>query len=112
MVTYGLPKHFASDFRWSLKGSVAKFDFWGKIQKSGVRNSMTYRLPNSRKSNFATEPRIHREVPLMETPATLPLTIFLVDDNPVDVHLIRWVLDAHKLSYVLQVIDNGHHACE
>jgi hypothetical protein len=37
-------------------GSVAKFDFGGKIQKSGVRNSMTYRLPNSRKSNFATEP--------------------------------------------------------
>jgi CheY-like chemotaxis protein len=46
----------------------------------------------------------------METPATLPLTIFIVDDNPVDVHLIRWVLDAHQLSYVLQVIDNGDHA--
>jgi len=30
--------------------------FLGKIQKSGVRNSMTYRLQNSRKSNFATEP--------------------------------------------------------
>jgi hypothetical protein len=28
----------------------------GKIQKSGVGNAMTYRLPNSRKSNFATEP--------------------------------------------------------
>ena len=26
------------------------------IQKSGIRNSTTYRLPNSRKSNFATEP--------------------------------------------------------
>src|SRR5215510_10767871 len=37
------------------KGSVAKFDFWGKIQKLGIRNSMTYRLPKSRKSNFATE---------------------------------------------------------
>jgi hypothetical protein len=37
-------------------GSVAKFDFWGKIQKSGIRNSTAYRLPNSRKSNFATEP--------------------------------------------------------
>jgi hypothetical protein len=33
----------------TLHGSVAKFDFWGKIQKSGVRNSMTYRLPTSRK---------------------------------------------------------------
>ena len=39
-------------------GSVAKFDFWGKIQKSCVKNSMTYRLPNSRKSNFATEPDV------------------------------------------------------
>src|SRR5499426_1116115 len=28
------------------------------MQKLGIRNSMTYRLPNSRKSNFATEPRI------------------------------------------------------
>ena len=37
---------------------VAKFDFWGKIQKSGIRNSTTYRLPNSRKSNFATEPAL------------------------------------------------------
>src|SRR5882672_124348 len=36
--------------------SVVKFDFWGKMQKSCVRNSMTYRLSNSRKSNFATEP--------------------------------------------------------
>ena len=37
-------------------GSVAKFDFRGKIRKSGIRNSMTYRRQNSRKSNFATEP--------------------------------------------------------
>jgi hypothetical protein len=42
-------------------GSVAKFDFWGKIQKSGIRNSTTYRLPNSRKSNFATEPFVARK---------------------------------------------------
>ena len=40
----------------TLRGSVAKFDFWGKIQKLGIRNSMTYRLPKSRKSDFATEP--------------------------------------------------------
>src|SRR6266446_3243731 len=32
-----------------------KVRFLGKIQKSGVRNSITYRLSNSRKSNFATE---------------------------------------------------------
>jgi hypothetical protein len=37
-------------------GFCRKIRFLGKIQKSGVRNSMTYRLPNSRKSNFATEP--------------------------------------------------------
>src|SRR5438445_7959870 len=68
--------------------------------------------PHASRSCVAGSDCIHREVPLMETPATLPLTIVLVDDNPVDVHLIRWVLDAHKLSYVLQVIDNGDHACE
>jgi CheY-like chemotaxis protein len=45
----------------------------------------------------------------MET-APLPLTIFIVDDNPVDIQLIHWVLDAHKFSYVLQVIDNGDQA--
>jgi hypothetical protein len=38
------------------RGFCRKVRFWGKIQKSGVRNSTTYRLPNSRKSNFATEP--------------------------------------------------------
>src|SRR6266446_4166011 len=34
-----------------------KVRFLGKIQKSSIMNSMTYRLPNSRKSHFATEPR-------------------------------------------------------
>ena len=38
------------------RGFCRKVRFWGKIQKSGIRNSTTYRLPNSRKSNFATEP--------------------------------------------------------
>jgi hypothetical protein len=38
------------------EGSVANFDFGGKIRKSGSSNSMTYRPPNSRKSKFATEP--------------------------------------------------------
>jgi hypothetical protein len=40
----------------TLDGSVAKFDFRGKIRKPGISNSMTYRHQNSRKSNFATEP--------------------------------------------------------
>jgi CheY-like chemotaxis protein len=35
-----------------------------------------------------------------------------VDDNPVDVHLIKWMLDAQALPYELQVIDNGDHALE
>src|ERR1700752_3269499 len=37
-------------------GSVANFDFRGKIRKSTLGNSMTYRHKNSRNSNFATEP--------------------------------------------------------
>jgi integrase len=37
-------------------GSVANFDFGGKIQKSNLRNSKGYRPQNSRKSKFATEP--------------------------------------------------------
>jgi hypothetical protein len=54
------PYGFASNTDWPMgsteTGSVAKLDFCGKIQKSGIRNSTTYRLPNSRKSDFATEP--------------------------------------------------------
>src|SRR5713101_7018145 len=45
-----------------LPGFCRKVRFLGKIQKSGVKNSMTYRLPTSRKSNFATEPA-HRPGP-------------------------------------------------
>ena len=37
-------------------GFCRKVRFLGKTQKSGVRNSMTYKRSNSRKSNFATEP--------------------------------------------------------
>jgi CheY-like chemotaxis protein len=47
----------------------------------------------------------------VDTPALhTPLTLFIVDDNPVDVYLMRWVLDAHELDYHLCVIDNGDHA--
>src|SRR4029434_11112938 len=38
------------------QGFCRKVRFLDKIQKLGVRNSMTYRLRNSPKSNFATEP--------------------------------------------------------
>ena len=49
----------------------------------------------------------------MDSPLPQPsLTIFIVDDNPVDVSLIRWVLDAHALPYDLHVIDNGDHALQ
>src|SRR5262245_66336699 len=41
---------------WAFSGSVANFDFRGKIRTPGISNSMTYRHPNSRKSTFATEP--------------------------------------------------------
>ena len=49
-------------------GFCRKVRFWGKIQKSGVKNSMTYRLPNSRKSNFATEPSWTRSTPMTVLP--------------------------------------------
>jgi hypothetical protein len=42
--------------RRTADGSVAKFDFRGKIRKPGISNSMIYRHQNSRKSSFATEP--------------------------------------------------------
>ena len=59
--------HMASLPLCGTMGSVAQFDFVSKIQGPGIKNSMTYRLPNSRKSNFATEPtkkraRRHRVV--------------------------------------------------
>jgi len=41
-----------------------------------------------------------------------PLTIIVVEDNPVDVYLIRWVLKAHELAYELQVIENGDRAMD
>ena len=45
----------------------------------------------------------------MATPIShTPLTIIVVEDNPVDIYLIRWVLKAHEL----QVIDNGDRAMD
>ena len=41
-----------------------------------------------------------------------PLTIIVVEDNPVDIYMIRWVLRAHELSYNLEVIENGDHAMD
>ena len=53
------------------------------------------------------------EGPVMETPASrTPLTIIIVEDNPIDVYLMRWVLEVHDLSYELQVIENGDDAIE
>ena len=49
----------------------------------------------------------------MDTPVPhTPLSIIIVDDNPIDVYLMRWVLEAHELSYELQVIENGDDALE
>jgi CheY-like chemotaxis protein len=49
----------------------------------------------------------------MDTPAPRPpLTIIVVEDNPLDVYLIRWVLTAHELAHDLQVIENGDHAMD
>jgi CheY-like chemotaxis protein len=47
----------------------------------------------------------------MDTPALrTPLHILVIDDNPVDVYTIRWVLSANGVPYTLQVIENGEHA--
>ena len=49
----------------------------------------------------------------MDTPAPrTPLTIIVVEDNPLDIYLIRWVLTAHALAHALQVIDNGDRAMD
>jgi hypothetical protein len=47
-----------------MEGFCRKVRFLDKIQKFCVRNSMAYRLPNSRKSNFATEPLRYRAIAL------------------------------------------------
>jgi hypothetical protein len=46
----------------------------------------------------------------METPATPPLTIIIVEDNPVDVYTVQWMLTAHALPYTLHVIDPSDYA--
>ena len=51
-----------------------------------------------------------RGVPVIDTAPLTPLTVIVVEDNPVDISLIRWVLEAHRLSYALQVIENGDYA--
>jgi CheY-like chemotaxis protein len=49
----------------------------------------------------------------MESPAPcLPLTIVVVEDNLVDVYLIRWVLNAHELFHEFHVIDSGDRAMD
>jgi CheY-like chemotaxis protein len=48
----------------------------------------------------------------MEASPVTPLTIIIVEDSPVDIYLIRWVLKAHELSHALEVIENGDHAMD
>ena len=59
---------------------------------------------------IALIPHVAVKHTLMDTPPALPLRIIVVEDNPVDVYLIRWILTAHELPYYLQVIDNADHA--
>ena len=44
-------------FHETRGGSVAKFDFSHKIEFLVAIDSMTYRIPQSSKTNFATEPQ-------------------------------------------------------
>ena len=50
-----------------------KVRFLGKIQNLGLKNSMAYRLPNSRKNNFATEPLKPPEGAAVEPGAVCPI---------------------------------------
>ena len=54
-------------FSGIVQGSAAKFDFSRKIEFLVAIDSMTYRIPHSSKTNFATEPL---RVPY--TPSTSP----------------------------------------
>jgi CheY-like chemotaxis protein len=55
-------------------------------------------------------PRVTVRNAILDTSPTLALRIIVVEDNPVDVYLIRWVLTAHELPYYLHVIDNADQA--
>ena len=47
----------------------------------------------------------------METPPSPPpMSIIVVEDDPIDLYLIHRVLTAHALAHELHVIDNGDHA--
>ena len=49
----------------------------------------------------------------MDTPGPhLPLSLIMVDDNPIDIDLMRWVLEAPALSYALHVIAHGDDVLE
>jgi len=46
----------------------------------------------------------------METPTpSAPLTVVVVEDNPTDMSIMQWVLQAQDFAYDLHVIDNGDH---
>ena len=59
---------------------------------------------------IALIPRVTVRNAIVDTPPTLPLRIIVVEDNPVDGYLMRWVLTAHELPYYLHVIDNADQA--
>jgi hypothetical protein len=82
------------------RGFCRKFRFWGKIQKSGINNSMTYRPQNSRKSKFATEPALLREAPQQLFPETCQ-----------QAQAVCWGLERHLeiLVDVLPMLSVPHH---
>jgi CheY-like chemotaxis protein len=48
----------------------------------------------------------------MSPPPMPPLTLLLVEDDPLDVYLLQRVLTAQELSYTLHVTDNSEQALE
>ena len=41
-----------------------------------------------------------------------PLTILVVEDNPVDVYIMNWVLKAQDFAYDLHVMNNGNYVLD
>jgi CheY-like chemotaxis protein len=62
-------------------------------------------------STYAVWSIQHGNVTAMETPTSHPLLVIaVVEDNPADVYIISQVLHAHKLQFVLQVLESGQRA--
>ena len=71
-------------YLFRLWGFCRKVGFFEQNRKTGTINSMTYRIPNSSKTNFATEPTPSPEVLGIAPHYRLGLPTCWVDDFDID----------------------------